>query len=114
MGKVETHLNRVNPFWGAELLDGGASRVIATTRSLGCLAGARLVERHRCLRCFLRRCPSYVATGAIRSTGGDQCDRLGNTVLLAVVGLLRAALNGDDPLRARASLTSSRCSWEWP
>ena len=28
-GKVETHLDRVNPFWGAEHLDGGASR--ATT-----------------------------------------------------------------------------------
>jgi hypothetical protein len=38
---------------------------------------------------------------AVRSIGGDEHGRLGDIVLLAVVGLLEVALDGDDPLRAR-------------
>ena len=38
---------------------------------------------------------------AIGSTGGDERGRLGDAVLLIVVGLLKAALNGDDPIWAR-------------
>ena len=100
-GKVGTHLNWVNPFWGAERLDGRASRAIATAKNLGRLTDARLVEHRRCLACFLRWCPSCVEAGAIGSTWGDQCSHLGDAVLLAVVGLLAAALTGDDPLVAR-------------
>ena len=37
----------------------------------------------------------------IRSTGGDECGCLGDAVLLAIVGLLEAALDDDDPLWAR-------------
>ena len=52
-GKVETHLDRVSPFWGTEHLNGGASQATATTRSLGYHADARSVEHRRCLGCFL-------------------------------------------------------------
>jgi hypothetical protein len=38
---------------------------------------------------------------AAGSIGGDEHVHLGDAVLLAVVGLLEAALNGDDPLRAK-------------
>jgi hypothetical protein len=100
-GKVGTHLDRVSPFWGAECLDGGASRATIITRGLDCLADARLVERHHRLSCFLCRCPSYVTARAIGSTGGDKHGRLGAAVLLVLVGLLKAALDSDDPLRAR-------------
>jgi hypothetical protein len=34
---------------------------------------------------------------AIGGTGGNECGCLGNTVLLIVVGLLEATLDGDDP-----------------
>jgi hypothetical protein len=37
----------------------------------------------------------------VRSIGGDERGRLGDVVLLVVVGLLEAALDDDDPLRAR-------------
>ena len=37
---------------------------------------------------------------AIGSIGGDECSYLGNAVLLTIVGLLKAALDGDDSLRA--------------
>jgi hypothetical protein len=40
-------------------------------------------------------------TGVVGSMGVDQCSRLGDVVLLAVVGLFEAALDGDDPLGAR-------------
>jgi hypothetical protein len=35
-GKVGTHLDRVNPFWRAEHLDGGASRATTAARNLIC------------------------------------------------------------------------------
>jgi hypothetical protein len=37
---------------------------------------------------------------AIRSAGDDKCGRLGDIVLLAVVGLLEVVLDDDDPLQA--------------
>jgi hypothetical protein len=40
-------------------------------------------------------------TRGVESIGGDEHGRLGDAVLLMVVGLLEAALDGDDPLRAR-------------
>jgi GGDEF domain-containing protein len=38
---------------------------------------------------------------AYESIGGDKHGRLGDAVLLAVVGLLKAALDSDDPIQAR-------------
>jgi hypothetical protein len=35
---------------------------------------------------------------AIGRAGGNECGRLGDTVLLALVGLLKATLDGDDAL----------------
>jgi hypothetical protein len=35
---------------------------------------------------------------AFGSIGGDRCGRMGDTTLLIVVGLLEAALDGDEPL----------------
>ena len=99
-GKVETHLDRVNPFWGAEHLDGGASQAIAATKSPGHLTDAQVADHRRYLGCFLRRRPSYVMARAVGSIGGNEHGRLGNVVLLTVVGLLEAALDGDDPLGA--------------
>ena len=61
LGKVRPHLDRVNSFWGAERLDGGASRATTAARSVGLLADAQLIEHRRCLGClpppapFLRR-----------------------------------------------------------
>jgi len=98
-GKVKTHLDRVNPFWVAKHLDGGASRAIAATRSLGHLANAWSVEHRYCLGCFLRRRPSYVTARVIGIIRGDERGRLGDTILLVVVGLLEATLNGDHSLR---------------
>ena len=37
---------------------------------------------------------------AVKGTGGDERDHLGDVALLTVVGLLEAALDGDDPIRA--------------
>ena len=53
-GKVRTHLDRVNPFWVAERLDGGDNRAIAATRNLGHLADARSIKRRYYLGCFHR------------------------------------------------------------
>jgi hypothetical protein len=53
-GKVKTHLIWVNPFWGAELQDGGASRATAAIKGLDHLADAQSVEHRRRLSCFLR------------------------------------------------------------
>jgi hypothetical protein len=58
-----------------------------------------LVEHCCRLRCFLNQCPSCIMARAVGSIRGDECGRLRNVVLLAVVGLLKAALNGDDPLQ---------------
>jgi hypothetical protein len=96
-GKVRTHLDQVSPFWGAKCLDGGASRATAAARSVGRLVDARLIKHRHCLGCFFCRCPFHVAVRAIGSTGGDECGCLGDAVLLAIVGLLEAALDGDDP-----------------
>jgi hypothetical protein len=52
-GKVETHLNQVNPFWGVKHLDGGARRAIAAARSLRCLANKWVAGHCCCLSCFL-------------------------------------------------------------
>jgi hypothetical protein len=41
---------------------------------------------------------------AIESTGGDEHGRLGDAVLLAVIGLLEGDLNGDDPYWRCASV----------
>jgi hypothetical protein len=38
---------------------------------------------------------------AYESIGGDKNGRLGDAILLAVVGLLKATLNSDDPIQAR-------------
>ena len=38
---------------------------------------------------------------AVGSARGDECDHLGDAVLITVVGLLEDALDGDDPLWAR-------------
>jgi hypothetical protein len=38
---------------------------------------------------------------AVKSIRGDQCGCLGDAVLLAVVGLLKAIHDGDDPFGAR-------------
>ena len=43
----------------------------------------------------------YVVARAIQIIGADEHDRLGDAVLLVVVSLLEATLDGDDPLRAR-------------
>jgi hypothetical protein len=37
----------------------------------------------------------------IEITGGDECGYLVDTVLVIVVGLLKAALDGDDPIWVR-------------
>ena len=86
-GKVRTHL------------DGGVSQAIAAARSLGRLVDPRLVEHRCCLGCSLRRRPSCVMARAIERARGDKHGRLGDAVLLAVVGLLEAALDGDHPFR---------------
>ena len=97
-GKVETHLNWVNLFERGERLDGGANRTTAAARSLIYLIDAWSVEHHCCLGCFLRQRLPYVVARAIQIIGADEHDRLGDAVLLVVVSLLEATLDGDDPL----------------
>ena len=41
------------------------------------------------------------STRADETIGGDESGRLGDAVLLAIVGLLKATLDDDDPLQAR-------------
>jgi hypothetical protein len=60
-----------------------------------------LVKHRRRLGHFLHKRPYCVAARAVRSIGGDEHGRLGNTILLAIVGLLEATLDGDDTLWAR-------------
>jgi hypothetical protein len=56
-----------------------------------------LVECHRHQDPFHGRCPSSIMTEAGGTTRGGQCGSLGDTVLITVVGMLEATVDGDGP-----------------
>ena len=64
-GKVRTHLDRINPFWGDKCLDGGATRAISIAKVIGRSADAWLVEHQHYLGCFLRRRPFVSQLGPL-------------------------------------------------
>jgi hypothetical protein len=100
-GMVITHLNQVSPFWGLSAWMEGPAELSWPLVALGTLPELGRSSVIVASNPLFHQCLSCTMVGIGGAVGCEQCNHLSDAVLIIVVGLLEAALNGDDPVRAR-------------